>query len=117
MKPWPSRFDIFSAECRVAHSKLATRARFAQLRSALRSRLVKPSSLLVATSAGALLGVWFARRHKPQDKQEGVSVWAPIVGLASTLFIRFGMQGLAGWVRPRHPDTATQEPDPPGGGR
>ena len=100
MKRSSTRSDIFSAECQLAQSKRASRESFAQVRSAVHSRLAQPSSLLMATGLGALLGVWFARRSKPRVKHEGVSAWAPIVGLASTYLIRFAMQRLADtWVR------------------
>ena len=109
MKPWPNRFDIFSAECRLAHSKLASRASFAQLGLVLHSRLTKSSTLLVATGLGVLFGRWFAHRDKPRVKQEAVSVRAPIVGLVYTFLIRFGLQRLAEtWVRFRHPDPPTK---------
>ncbi len=109
MKPRPTRSDIFSAEYRLAHSKLESRASFAQLRSALHSRLTKPSSLLVVTGLGALFGAWFARRAGPRVKPDAVPVRAPIVGLVYTFLIRFGLQRLAEtWVRFRHPDPATK---------
>ena len=103
MKRWPTQSEILSAESQLAHNQLVARERLAQVRSAIRSRMVQPSSLLVVTGLGALLGVWFARRSKPRDKQDGVSVWAPIAGVASTLLIRFAMQHLAErWQRPRN---------------
>lgn len=111
MKPFITRADIVSAECRLAQSKRESRENFAQVRSAVGSRLAQPSSLLVVTGLGTLLGVWFARRNEPRDKQESVSAWAPIVGVAFTLLIRFGIQRLADtWTRlcasdPQHPGT------------
>lgn len=107
MKRSPTRSDIFSAECRLAQAKRVSRASFAQLRSAIGSRLAQPSSLLVATGAGSLLGVWFARRNKSPLKQDVVSARTPIVGLVSTLLMRFGLQRLADtWIRLRDPDSS-----------
>jgi len=107
MKRPPTRSAIFSAECRLAQSRRASHESFAQVRSAMRSRLAQPSSLLVATGLGALFGVWFARRNKPRVKQGAVSVRAPIVGLVSTLLVRFGLQRLADtWTRLRDSGSA-----------
>lgn len=86
--------DIGAAERRIEQAKRQARENFAQVRSAIRSRLARPSSLLVATGMGALLGVWFARRNKPPVEKQGVSAWAPIVGVVSTLILRFAMQRL-----------------------
>jgi hypothetical protein len=109
MKRWPTRFDIFSAECQLAQTKLVSRASFAQVRSTIRTRLAQPSSIFVVTSLGALLGIWFARRNKPRVRQEAVSVRVPIVDLLSTLFIRFGLQRLADtWAHFRDSNSATR---------
>jgi len=103
MKHWPTRSEIFSAESQLAHSQLVAREHLVQVRSAIRSRLVQPWSLLAVTGLGALLGVWFARRGKLRDKQDGVSAWAPIAGVAFTFLIRFAVQHLAErWTRPRN---------------
>jgi lipopolysaccharide export LptBFGC system permease protein LptF len=107
MKHSLTQSGINSAECRLVQSRRASRESFAQMRSAIRSRLAQPSSLLVTTGLGALLGVWFARRHRPRVKQDAVSVRAPIVGLVSTLLLRFGLQRLADtWMRLRDPDSS-----------
>ncbi|HJX17900.1 MAG TPA: hypothetical protein VJ437_06865 [Acidiferrobacterales bacterium] len=54
-----------------------------------------------------MFGVWFARRNKPRVKQGAVSVLAPIVGLVSTLLVRFGLQRLADtWTRLRDSGSA-----------
>lgn len=114
MKFWPTRSDIFFAECRLAHSKLAARTSFAQLRSTIRSRLAKPSSLLVVTGAGTLFGVWLARRNKARSGRAAVPARTPvartpIAGLVYTFLIRFGLQRLAEtWVRLRQPDSVTK---------
>jgi hypothetical protein len=109
MKPWPARSDIFSSECRLARSILESRASFAQARSTLRTRLTKPSSLLVVTGAGALFGVWLARRTKARSGQDTVSARVPILGPVSTLLTRFGLQLLTEtWTRLRHPDSVTK---------
>ena len=103
MKHWPTRSEIISAESQLAHSQLVAREHLAQVRTAIRARLVQPWSLLTVTGLGALLGVWFARRGKLRDKQDGVSAWAPIAGVAFTLLIRFAVQHLAErWTRPRN---------------
>lgn len=83
--------DIGAAERRVKQAKLQSRAHFAQVRSAIRARLARPSSLLLATGLGALLGVWFARRrNRTQLRAEhpGVSAWTPIIGMLSTQLLR-----------------------------
>lgn len=106
MKLFPDRSAIPEAERQLAQAKIDSHASIAQVRSAIGVRLAQPSSLLVVTGLGALLGVWFARRNKPRDKQDGVSVWAPIVGVASTLLIRFAMQRLAErWARSHNTDS------------
>lgn len=108
MKLWPTRSEIFSAECQLAHSQLVAREHLAQARTAIRSRLVQPWSLLAVTGLGALLGTWFARRIKPRDKQSGVSAWAPIAGVAFTFLVRFAVHHLAErWTRPRNKDNDT----------
>lgn len=110
MKPFITRSDIVVAECRLAQAKRESREDFSQVRSAIGSRLAQPSSLFVVTGLGALLGVWFARRNKPQAKQEGVSAWAPILGVVFTLLIRFSLQRLADtWTHPRA-DTTPDNP-------
>lgn len=112
MKPFITRSDIAAAESRLAQAKHDARASFAHVRSAIGSRLTQPSSLLVVSGVGALLGVWFARRNKRAAKQDGVSAWAPIVGVVFTLLTRFGMQRLADtWTRPRV-DTTSGNPAP-----
>ena len=109
MKRSLTRSDIFSAECQLAQSKRASRESFAQVRSAIGSRLVQPSSLLVATGLGTLLGVWFARRHRPRINQDVVSVRAPSLGMVSTLLMRFGLQRLADtWMCLRDSDSAAR---------
>jgi hypothetical protein len=106
MKHSTGRSDISVAESRLAQAKCASRESFAQVRSAIRSRLAQPSSLLIATGVGALLGVWFARPGNSQLKQDADSVPAPIVGLVSTLLVRFGIQRLADtWTRLRDSGT------------
>lgn len=110
MKPFITRADIAAAESRLAQAKRDAHTSFTQVRSAIDSRLTQPSSLLVVTGVGALLGVWFARRNKRATRQAGVSAWAPIVGVVLTLLTRFGMQRLADtWTRPR----ADATPDNP----
>jgi hypothetical protein len=107
MKRSLTRSDIFSAECQLVQARRASRECFAQVRSAIGSRLAQPSSLLVAMGLGTLLGVWFARRNKPSVKQDAVSVRTPIVGLVSTLLMRFGLQRLVDtWIRLRVPDSS-----------
>lgn len=112
MKPFITQSDIAAAESRLAQTKRDARASFTHVRSAIGARLTQPSSLLVVTGVGALLGVWFARRNKLPARQAGVSVWAPIVGVVFTLLTRFGMQRLADtWTRPRA-DAAPDNPAP-----
>lgn len=102
MKHSPGRSGILAVEYRLAQDRRALRESFAQVESAVRSRLAQSSSLLIATGAGALLGAWFARQRKHRLKPDAVSVRAPIIGLVSTLLVRFGMQHLAGtWMRLR----------------
>lgn len=102
MKPFITRSDIVAAECRLAQTKRESRVSFVQLRSAIGLRLAQPSSLLVVTGLGAVLGVWFARRNESQAKQEGVSAWAPILGVVFTLLIRFSLQRISdACTRPR----------------
>ena len=109
MKRSLTRSGINSAECQLAQARRTSRESFAQVRSAIGSRLAQPSSLLVATGLGTLLGVWFARRNKPSVKQDAVSARTPIVGLVSTQLMRFGLQRLADtWMRLRDSDSAAR---------
>lgn len=105
MRSMPARSAILTAECQLAQAKCETREHFVQVRSAIRARVAKPSSVLAMTGVGALFGVWLARRNKPQIKQQGVSAWTPIAGIAgltSSYLSRFGMQRLANiWARLR----------------
>lgn len=99
--------DIGAAERRIGQAKRQSRAHFAQVRLAIRARLARPSSLLVATGAGTLLGVWFARRNRtaPRAVPPGVSAWTPIVGVLSTLVLRYAVQRLSdAWARPDTPE-------------
>ena len=106
MKRSLTRSGINSAECQLAQARRTSRESFAQVRSAIGSRLAQPSSLLIATGVGALLGVWFARPGNSQIKQDADSVPAPIVGLVSTLLVRFGIQRFADtWTRLRDSGT------------
>lgn len=112
MKPPSTRSDIFAAERRLEQAKRQSLESFAHIRSAIRSRLAQPSSLLMATGLGALLGVWFARRSKPRVKHEGVSAWTPIVGLVSTYLLRFAIQRFADtWERQRTSDSQHSDSD------
>ncbi len=105
MRYMPTRSAILTAECQLAQAKCETRENFVQVRSAVRARVAKPSSVLAMTGAGALFGVWLARRNKPQITQKGVSAWTPIAGIAgltSSYLSRIGMQRLANmWARLR----------------
>lgn len=89
--------DIGAAERRIEQAKRQSRAHLAQVRSVMRARLARPSSLLVATGVGTLFGVWFARRNRtaPRAEPPGVSAWTPIVGVLSTLVLRYAMQRLS----------------------
>lgn len=93
------RFDVLQAERQLEQAKRESHANVASLRSAIRSRLAQPSSLLVMTTLGAVLGVWLARRNKPRVESENISAWGPIVGMVSTYLGRFGMQRLvSAWM-------------------
>ncbi len=107
MKSLPTQFDIASAESQLAQSKRVTRASFAQVRSIVHSRLARPSSLLIVTGLGILVGVWFARRNNPRVTQDAVPVKTSVVGwVTAYLLRRFGLQGLAdAWTRFRHSDS------------
>lgn len=107
MKPFISRFDVFAAECRLAHSTLVARERLQQVRSDIRARLTQPSTLFMAASLGYMFGARLARRNKPRSKLDATTARKPIVSLAYTLLIRFGLQRLAqAWASHRHPDAA-----------
>lgn len=88
--------DILTAERQLARAQLETRVGFERVRLAVRARLARPSSLLVATGLGALLGVWLARRNKTPVGPETVVEPAPLPGLVTAFLIRFGLQRLAG---------------------
>lgn len=107
MKYFISRFDVFAAECRLAHSTLVARERLQKVRSDIRARLTQPSTLFMAASLGYMFGARLARRNKPRSKLDAATARKPIVGLAYAL-LRFGLPRLAqAWAGRRHPDAPT----------
>ena len=108
MKTFPSRSDVFAAECRLAHSTLVAREHLLQVRSAIRARLTQPSTLFMAASLGYMFGARLARRNKPRSRQDAASARKPFMGLVYTLLIRFGLQRLAqAWASHRLADAPT----------
>lgn len=96
--------DILAAERQLARAQLETRAGLDRVRLAIRARLARPSSLLVATGLGVLLGVRFARRNKTPVEPGMVAKPAPLPGLVTAFLIRFGLHRLAeAWQRLRAP--------------
>lgn len=64
----PTRSEIYAAECRVAQSKLNTRASLRRVRTTVRERLAQPSSLVLAAGLAALAGFWLA--HRPTAREQ-----------------------------------------------
>lgn len=115
MNRWPTRFDVVTAERRLASAKRETGERIAQVRLAVRLRLTKPSTLILVTGLGALFGAWFTRRIETQAEKGPVAVRTPMAGLVYSMLIRFGWQYLAeAWTSHRHSDapTSTQAAKP-----
>jgi hypothetical protein len=99
MKYAPARSAIFAAECRLAQSRRDTVESFRRLRSALRSRLARPSSLALAVGLAALVGFWLVRRRDPRTTRAGNGTSRSIAGFAMAFLIRFGWQRFSGLLR------------------
>jgi len=99
MKHALSRSAVFVAECKLAQSRRDTVESFRRFRSALRSRLARPSSLAFAVGVAAVIGFWLVRRRKPRATRADSGTFEPLAGLAIALLIRFG-QRLAKEPRP-----------------
>jgi hypothetical protein len=117
MKHPPTRSSIFTAERKLAQSRRDTEESYSRLRSALRFRLTRPSSLALAVGLAALIGFWLVRRNKPRTTRAGNGTSSSMAGLAIALLIRFGWQRFSGFLRdswtPRqdHPATGVPLPD------
>lgn len=108
MNPF-TRSAISAAEHRLTQSRHEARDHYRGVRSALRARLGQPLFLLVVAGAGALVGIWLARRGKPRLAPEADAAPPPRPNMMSAFFIRFGMQKLVDtWMHlratgPHHP--------------
>jgi hypothetical protein len=117
MKHALTRSAIFTAERRLEQSRRDTVESFCRLRSALRSRLARPSSLALAVGLAALIGVWLVRRNKPSTTRAGNGTSTSIAGLAIAFLIRFGWRRFSGFLRDswasrqKHPVTVVPLPD------
>jgi len=105
MKRAPTRSAILTAERRLAQSRYDTVESFRRLRSALRSRIMQPSSLALAGGLAVLIGFWLVHR-KPRTKRAANGTSTSIAGLAIALLIRPGWQRFSGflkdsWASPR----------------
>jgi hypothetical protein len=91
----PDAAAIHAAELKVARSGQEARDGLRRARVALRATLARPSTLVLAAGAAALLGFWLARRPKRQatpSSGAGVARTASAAGLVGALLLRYGMQ-------------------------
>jgi hypothetical protein len=115
MKYAPTRSAIFTAEQKLAQSRRDTAESFHRARSALRSKLERPSSLALAAGLAVLIGFWLVRR-KPRTTRAGGWGSTSMVSLAIGFLVRFGWQRFSGFLRdswtPRQERPATGAPLP-----
>jgi lipopolysaccharide export LptBFGC system permease protein LptF len=118
MKHAPTRSAIFTTERKLVQARRDTVESFRRFRSALHSRLARPSSLALAVGLAALIGLWLMRR-KPRTARAGKGTSPSMAGLAVALLIRFGWQRLAGFLRDasasRHAAAGVPLPEQPKG--
>jgi hypothetical protein len=101
---------ILVAERQLEESRRAFQEDRVHLRSALRARLARPSTLLAVSAVGALIGIWFAHRNKaaPPTSQDAASDSPSLTSSVSSLVATYGIPILAGlWERFHRAD-----PDP-----
>jgi len=118
MKHAPTRSAIFAAERKLVQSRRDTEESYGRFRSALRSRLARPSSLALAVGLAALIGFWLVRRNKPRTAtRAGNGTSTSMAGLAIAFLIRFGWQRFSRFLRDssasrqKHPATGVPLPD------
>jgi len=116
MKHAPTRSAIFAAERKLAQSRRDTEQSYGRFRSALRSRLARPSSLAWAVGLAALIGFWLVRRNKPRTAtRAGSGTSNSMAGIAIAFLIRFGWQRFSSFLRDssasRHSATGVPLPD------
>ena len=92
MKQLPSPPAVLDVEQRLERSKRQLHEQLNQAQSTLHSTLTRPSSLLMVTGIGALLGMWIARRRKKTTKPSSASEGFPIRSLVFALLTRFILQ-------------------------
>jgi glutamate-1-semialdehyde aminotransferase len=103
---------ILAAERQLEESKRAFREDRSRLRSALRARLARPSTLVAVSAVGALIGVWFARRNKtaPSKSQDAAPDSPSLTSRVSSLLASYGIPIVAGlWERFHRADPDPQD--------
>ena len=83
---------VVVVEQRLERSKQQLRQQLDQARSTLNSTLVQPSSLLVVTGMGALLGIWLTRGKATAVRFGIASAWPLVRSTLFALLIRFVVQ-------------------------
>jgi len=83
---------VVVVEQRLERSKQQLRQQWDQARSTLNSTLVQPSSLLVVTGMGALLGIWLTRGKATAVRFGIASAWPLVRSTLFALLIRFIVQ-------------------------
>ncbi len=95
MKMFHTTSAVLGAEYRLEQSKRQLGEQMDQVRSTL----MQPSSLLVVTALGALLGFWSARRKTAAvasgSADNGAGPWPLVRSTVFALLIRFVAQRLA----------------------
>ena len=95
MKRLPTRSAIFAAESAVAQSRRDTVESLHRLRSALHSRLGRPSSLAIAAGLGFLVGLSLPSHAGSRQTPTGTKTSASVAALALPFLIRFGQRRVA----------------------
>jgi hypothetical protein len=117
MKHAPTRSAIFAAERKLVQSRRDTEESYGRFRSALRSRLARPSSLALAVGLAALIGFWLVRRKPRTTTRAGNGTSTSMAGIAIAFLIRFGWRRFSGFLRDswasrqKHPARGDPLPD------
>jgi hypothetical protein len=99
MKHAPTRSAIFAAERKLVQSRRDTEESYGRFRSALRSRLARPSSRALAVGLAALIGFWLVRRKPRTTTRAGNGTSTSMAGIAIAFLIRFGWRRFSGFLR------------------
>lgn len=92
MNIFPAASAVLVVEQRLERSKQQLRQQLDQARSTFNSTLAQPSSLLVVTGMGALLGIWLTRGKAAAVRFGIASAWPLVRSTLFALLIRFVVQ-------------------------